>query len=75
MPQFQKKPVVVDVQFLPMSIHSKNLPERIIGIPSPGADNWAYEGCKFYFNDIFRTEIFNVTSEPNKSPASVAFCN
>lgn len=68
MPQFQKKPVIVDaVQFLPISIHSKTLPEGVIGIPSPCADNWAYEGCKFYFNDIFRTEICNGDWIVNKS--------
>lgn len=28
------------------------LPEGVIGVPSPGADNWAYHGCKFYIETL-----------------------
>lgn len=45
------------VHFDPSDKHKKDLPEGVIGVPSPCADNWNYMGCKFYVNENF-LEIF-----------------
>jgi hypothetical protein len=51
MPKFRKRPVVIEaIQFDPVGAHKMKLPEGVIGVPSPNADNWAYEGCKFYIS-------------------------
>lgn len=36
--------------------HRCNLPEGIHGIPSPGADNWNYEGCTFTIQTVHGVE-------------------
>jgi hypothetical protein len=58
--KFRKKPVIVEaVQFDPLDKHKIDLPEGVVGIPSPNSDNWSYEGCKFYINVYGRTvEVF-----------------
>ena len=51
MAKFRKRADVPDieaVQFDPMSAHKMRLPDGVQGAPSPGADNWAYEGCRFF---------------------------
>lgn len=35
------------IRFDPAGVHRKELPPGVNGIPSPGADNWAYDGCRF----------------------------
>lgn len=53
MSKFRKKPVVVEaVQFDPLGVHRLTLPEGVVGQPSPGADNWAYDGCRFFVTTI-----------------------
>ena len=47
--KFRKKPVIVEAyQFNPLGEHKTHLPYPIRGVPAPGADNWACEGCKFH---------------------------
>jgi hypothetical protein len=49
MAQYRKRPVVVEaVELDPTGVHRLSLPDGVIGVPSPGADNWAYEGCRFF---------------------------
>ena len=49
MAQYRQKPVIVEAeQFDPWAAHRLGLPAGMDGIPSPGADNWAYEGCRYY---------------------------
>lgn len=49
----RKLPVVVEaVQFDPFGTHKKVLPEGVEGVPSPGADNWAYDGCEFFIRTL-----------------------
>ena len=49
MAKFRKKPVVIEaVQFDPAGRHRMELPGGVDGSPSPGADNWGYEGCEFW---------------------------
>lgn len=51
--KFRKKPVVIDaVQFDPLGAHKMELPEGVRGANSPGADNWAYEGCLFWIETL-----------------------
>lgn len=51
--KYRKRPVVIDaVQFDPTGIHRVELPDGVIGVYSPGADNWAYEGCEFYVETL-----------------------
>jgi len=51
--KYRSKPTVIEaVQFLPLTDHKLKLPEGVTGIHSPGADNWAYEGCMFYVTTI-----------------------
>lgn len=46
-----KRPIPVPaVQFDPVGVHRINLPVGVRGIHSPGADNWAYEGCDFFID-------------------------
>lgn len=46
-----KRPIPVPaVQFDPVGVHRINLPAGVRGIHSPGADNWAYEGCDFFID-------------------------
>jgi len=53
MQKFKKKPVVIEAfKFDPFGKHKKWLPDGVIGIPSPGADNWGYQGCTFYIGDL-----------------------
>lgn len=53
MKTYRRKPGTVRaVQFDPQGVHKMALPEGVIGIPSPGADNWAYEGCQFSVTTI-----------------------
>ena len=40
------------VQFDPQGVHKMTLPEGVEGMPSPGADNWAYEGCQFWVRTL-----------------------
>lgn len=37
-------------EFGGLCVHRLRLPERIKCVPSPGADNWGYEGCQFWVN-------------------------
>lgn len=32
--------------------HKTELPEGVRGVPSGGADNWAYSGCEFYIDSV-----------------------
>lgn len=51
--KFRKRPVVIEaVQLDPTGKHSQNLPEGVIGLSSPGADNWGYKGCRFYIETL-----------------------
>ena len=51
--KYRKKPVVIDaVQFNPMFEHRTRLPNGVDGIPSHGADNWAYLGCEFFIETL-----------------------
>jgi len=53
MPLFRKKPVVIEaVQLDPFAAHRHDLPAGVTGVPSPNADNWAYEGCRFYVDTL-----------------------
>lgn len=55
--KFRKKPVVIEaVQFDPGGPHKKSLPTGVRGRPSPGADNWNYEGCEFFVVTIHGQE-------------------
>lgn len=46
--KYRKKPIIVEaVQFDPYNKHRLKLPYGVTGYCYPGADNWAYEGCKF----------------------------
>lgn len=46
--KYQRKPDVFDViEFDPRGQHKMTLPPCVVGTPSPGADNWSYEGCRF----------------------------
>lgn len=50
------KPIVVEAE----QFHPDKLPwpVGVEGVPSPGADNWNYAGCKFYVaNGDFLTPI------------------
>jgi hypothetical protein len=44
--------IVEAVQFNPLGKHKSILPEGVTGTLSPGADNWAYEGCQFLVTTI-----------------------
>lgn len=45
---YRRKPGLVEaVQFDPIGVHKMVLPKGVLGFPSPGADNWSYEGCEF----------------------------
>jgi hypothetical protein len=63
MKRYRTKPVEVSAfQFDPCGEHKTQLPEGVVGIASPGADNWAYYGCKFYVTvrmgeHFYRSEI------------------
>jgi hypothetical protein len=51
--KFRKKPVVIDaVQFDPLTTHRYKLPEGVEGVPSPGSDNWSYDGCEFFIKTL-----------------------
>jgi len=51
--KFRKRPVVIDAElFDPLTTHKMTLPSGMVGVNSPGADNWAYEGCKFYIETL-----------------------
>lgn len=51
MVKYKHKPTIVEAyQFNPLFEHKTHLPYPIRGIPSYGADNWAYMGCKFYID-------------------------
>ena len=39
-------------QFDPNGVHAQKLPDRIRGLPSPGADNWGYVGCQFFVDTV-----------------------
>lgn len=53
MAKYRKKQVIIEaVQFHPQGDHRLQLPEGVMGIPSPNADNWAYEGCQFYIQTL-----------------------
>jgi hypothetical protein len=53
MPRYRKRPVVIEaVRFDPDGEHRLSLPEGVTGAPSPGADNWAYEGSRFYIDTL-----------------------
>lgn len=39
--------IVTAERLNPLSEHKMDLPEGVVGVPSPGSDNWAYEGCVF----------------------------
>lgn len=39
--------VVEAVRFDSAGEHRLRLPDGVTGVPSPGADNWGYEGCEF----------------------------
>lgn len=53
MPLFRNKPIVVEaVRFDQCKTHKLQLPEGVKGIPSPGADNWAYMGCQFWVDTL-----------------------
>lgn len=50
---FKKKPVVIEaVQLDPAGAHRVQLPDGVEGMPSPGADNWGYEGCRFFIDTL-----------------------
>lgn len=50
---YRKKPVIIEaVKFDPLEKHKTELPDGVLGIPSPNADNWAYQGCQFYINTL-----------------------
>jgi hypothetical protein len=50
---YRKKPVVIEaIQLDPCGAHRHALPEGVYGVPSPGADNWAYEGCRFFIDTL-----------------------
>lgn len=34
----------------PLGAHKRILPPGVVGVPSPGADNWGYDGCEFWIN-------------------------
>jgi hypothetical protein len=53
MPRYRNRPRTIEaVQFDPDGAHRLELPEGVTGIPSPGADNWAYEGNLFFVTTI-----------------------
>jgi hypothetical protein len=37
------------IRFDPYDTHRLKLPMGVEGIPSPSADNWAYDGCRFFW--------------------------
>lgn len=50
---YRAKPVVITAeQFDPSGEHRLRLPFGVSGIHSPGADNWAYDGCVFYIDTL-----------------------
>jgi len=55
----QKSPTLKAEKFDPFGTHRCVLPNGIYCIPSPGADNYSYEGCKFFLYH----DISNVSSE------------
>lgn len=53
MSKYRKRPVEVEAeQFDPVNKHRLNLPDGVVGLPAPNADNWAYQGCKFYIDTL-----------------------
>ncbi len=55
MAKYRKRPDTKEVeafQFNPLSKHKTKLPKGVQGNPSPGSDNWAYIGCKFFVTTI-----------------------
>ena len=51
--KFRKKPVIIEaVQLDPLNVHKHALPPGVMCIPSPGADNYAYEGCRFFVDTL-----------------------
>jgi len=55
MARYRKRPTARDIeaiQFNPLGAHKLELPFFFLCVPSPGADNWAYLGCKFYVKTI-----------------------
>ncbi len=47
--KYRSKPSACEaVQFDPLGAHKMTLPPGVTGVPSPGADNWAYAGCEFW---------------------------
>lgn len=56
--RYRSKPAFVEaVQFDPCGEHRTQLPAGVTGIPSPGADNWAYEGCRFYVTTMQAQQV------------------
>lgn len=53
MAKYRKKPVVIEaVKLDPLFAHKMTLPDGVVGEPSPGADNWAYLGCRFFVETL-----------------------
>lgn len=49
----RKKPIIVEaIQFDPLNKHRLKLPDGVYCINSPGADNYGYEGNKFYIDTL-----------------------
>jgi hypothetical protein len=40
------------VKLDPMGKHKMRMPAGVIGVPSPGADNYAYMGCRFFIDTL-----------------------
>ena len=55
----KKSPILKATRFDPFCEHRTILPNGIYCIPSPGADNYSYEGCKFFLYH----DISNISSE------------
>lgn len=49
----ERKPEVFEaIRFDPAGEHRQILPRGVRGIAAPGADNWGYEGCRYFFHMI-----------------------
>jgi len=53
MARYRKRPVVISaVQLDPWNAHRYVLPDGVEGVPSYSADNWSYDGCRFFIQTL-----------------------
>lgn len=54
---FLQRPMQVTAERLDvLGVHKMGLPANVLGAPSGGADNWGYEGCRFYVRTALGAE-------------------